>query len=169
MNAPGKRHVELTKLTSIMYMSLLKIKLQLLIGCAKLHVTCESSGKDLGSNSLHGTHAKLNFNSEHLMMVHNIQHTQLASTNQTLYHLIGLFKIKHTTSCIPICVLLVDDGILQYSIWLWALYSTGGNLTSAITPKRQHAVEYSSRWLETAAVAAFPVVEITDRVRTLLR
>ena len=29
--------------------------------------------------------------------------------------MIGLFKIKHTTSCIPICVILVDDGILQYS------------------------------------------------------
>ena len=48
-------------------------------------MTCEPSGKDLGSNSLHGTHAKLNFNSEHHVMVHNIQHTQLVSTNQTLY------------------------------------------------------------------------------------
>ena len=36
-------------------------------------------------NSMHGTRAKLNFNSEHHVMVHNIQHTQLASTNQTLY------------------------------------------------------------------------------------
>ena len=35
---------------------------------------------------------------------------------------------------------------------------------SAKTPKRQLAVEYSSHWLKTAAVAAFAVVEITDCV-----
>ena len=33
---------------------------------------------------------------------------------------------------------------------------------SAKTPKRPLAVEYSSQWLKTGAVAAFPVVEITD-------
>ena len=47
-----------------------------------------------------------------------------------------------------------------------ALYSTGGDLTSAKTPKRQLAVEYSSQWLKTAAVAAFPVVEITDCIHS---
>ena len=30
-------------------------------------------------------------------------------------NLIGLFKIKHMISCIPIRVLLIYDGILQYS------------------------------------------------------
>ena len=38
---------------------------------------------------------------------------------------------------------------------------------SAKTPKRQLAVEYSSHWLETLAVAAFLVVEITDCVQSL--
>ena len=52
-------------------------------------------------------------------------------------------------------------------IWLWAFYSTGRDLTSAKTPKRQLAVKYSSHWLETAALAAFPAVEITDFVHTL--
>ena len=40
------------------------------------------------------------------------------------------------------------------------------DLTSAKTPKRQLAVEYSSQWLKTAAVAAFPVVEITDCIHS---
>ena len=52
-------------------------------------------------------------------------------------------------------------------IWLWALYSTGGDLMSVKTPKRQLAVEYSSLWLETAAVAAFPVVDELQTPYTL--
>ena len=52
-------------------------------------------------------------------------------------------------------------------IRLWALYSTGRDLTSAKTPKRQvAAVEYSSHWLETTGVAAFQVVEITACVHS---
>ena len=80
-------------------------------------------------------------------------HTDVRGSN-----LIGLFKIKHMTSCIPICVLLVYDGILQYSFG-FGLYTP---LTSAKSPKGQLAVEYLSHWLQTAGVAAFPVVEITD-------
>ena len=40
---------------------------------------------------------------------------------------------------------------------------------SVKTLKRQLAVEYSSHWLETAAVATFPVVEITDCVHSFQR
>ena len=40
------------------------------------------------------------------------------------------------------------------------------DLTSAKTSKRRLAVEYSSHWLETAAVATLTVVEITDCVHS---
>ena len=101
MNVLGKRHVKIGFVNicecsgqetcrtnqTYKYSVHVFVKNKIAVYCAKLHVTCESSGKDLGSNSLHGTHAKLNFNSEHHVMVHNILHTQLASTNQTLYQL----------------------------------------------------------------------------------
>ena len=85
------------------------VKNKIAVYCAKLHVTCESSGKDLESNSLHGTHAKLNFNSEHHVMVHNVLHTQLASTNRTLY----LFCIN--PSYYTICTLSSWEGFMQKS------------------------------------------------------
>ena len=47
------------------------------------------------------------------------------------------------TSCIPIRVLLVYDGILQYSFGFGLYTPTGRDITSAKIATRQLAVEYS--------------------------
>ena len=55
-----------------------------------------------------------------------------------------------------------DLGLAFYNTdWLWA-FILHGNLTYAKTAKIQLAIEYSTRWLETAPVATLQVVEITD-------
>ena len=69
---------------------------------------------------------------------------------------IGLFKIKHMTSRIPIRVLLVHDGILQYSFG-FGLYTpqVGTQRVQKHQKDSLQAVEYSNHWLETAAVVTF--------------
>ena len=62
------------------------------------------------------------------------------------------------TSCIPIRI-LVYDGIQQY----WFSFGTSPEGTSRV---QKHQKDSLSHWLETAAVATFPVVEITDCVHS---
>ena len=65
--------------------------------------------------------------------------------------MIGLFKIKRMTSRIPIRVLLVDDDILQYS-FEFGLDTPKAGTSRVQNTKKTLAIEYSSHWLETAAV-----------------
>ena len=68
------------------------------------------------------------------------------------------------TSSIPIRVPLAYDGILQYSFGSGFYTPQAG--TSRVQQHQKDSVEYSSHWLETAAVATFPVVEIMDCVHS---